>query len=317
VPSNGLNKELPDGPQAVMEISDGQNTNLLTGLDTDEVIARYTQTGRTLYLQDALMSVIAQSRDDQSIQNFYGYSPFGEAVPTAEDRGNALEYTGRENDGTGLYYYRARYYDPILKRFVSEDPIGLAGGLNLYGYVGGSPTNLIDPTGNASTCYSAGPNCSGAGNGIYKQPSGGGCYKAVMRGGYIVGWEPCNSPVVDPCDPSPNSGAGAAGSGSNPGQQPSRPSIPWITPAPTDWDNFFPWHLSEPNAEDYAWCFAKIVAGEALTGIGEHYATEYLNSKGLYSVTKWAGRASTAWTVITLPGEIGRCIGSPRKGVIN
>lgn len=141
-----------DGPQAIMEITGGQNMNLLTGLDTDEVIARYTQSGRTIYLQDALMSVIAQTREDQSVQNFYGYSPYGEALPTTDDQGNALEYTGRENDGMGLYYYRARYYDPILKRFVSEDPIGLAGGLNLYGYVGGSPTNLIDPSGMIPTC---------------------------------------------------------------------------------------------------------------------------------------------------------------------
>ena len=38
---------------------------------------------------------------------------------------NSYQYTGRENDGTGLYFYRARYYAPALGRFISEDPIGL------------------------------------------------------------------------------------------------------------------------------------------------------------------------------------------------
>ncbi|MEK7079134.1 MAG: RHS repeat-associated core domain-containing protein, partial [Patescibacteria group bacterium] len=47
----------------------------------------------------------------------------------------------------GLNYYRARYYDPQLKRFISEDPIGLEGGINVYAYVGNEPTNWIDPEG--------------------------------------------------------------------------------------------------------------------------------------------------------------------------
>jgi uncharacterized protein RhaS with RHS repeats len=46
-----------------------------------------------------------------------------------------------------LYYYRARYYDPGLKRFTSEDPIGIAGGVNLAAYVGGNPISRRDPHG--------------------------------------------------------------------------------------------------------------------------------------------------------------------------
>lgn len=57
--------------------------------------------------------------------------------------------TGREWDKeTGLYYYRARYYDPMEGRFISKDPIGFRGGdANLYGYVRNNPTNLTDPSG--------------------------------------------------------------------------------------------------------------------------------------------------------------------------
>jgi RHS repeat-associated protein len=77
----------------------------------------------------------------------YAYSAYGETVALGPDGGNPLQYTGRENDGTGLYYYRARYYDPLLKRFIAEDPIGTEGGINLYAYVGGNPISYVDPLG--------------------------------------------------------------------------------------------------------------------------------------------------------------------------
>ena len=57
-----------------------------------------------------------------------------------------LRYMARELDPlTGLYYVRNRRYDPVTHRFVSEDPIGLEGGINTYAYVGNNPTNLRDP----------------------------------------------------------------------------------------------------------------------------------------------------------------------------
>ncbi|HEX8432620.1 MAG TPA: RHS repeat-associated core domain-containing protein, partial [Longimicrobium sp.] len=59
-----------------------------------------------------------------------------------------LRFTGREYDeDTGLYNYRARWYDPHLGRFMSEDPIGLAGGINPHAYVGNDPVNYSDPSG--------------------------------------------------------------------------------------------------------------------------------------------------------------------------
>ena len=71
--------------------------------------------------------------------------------------GNPIQYTTRENDGTGLYYYRARYYDPILKIFKSEDPIGLAGGLNSHRYVEGNPVSNADPSGTVIPLLIAAP----------------------------------------------------------------------------------------------------------------------------------------------------------------
>jgi len=59
-----------------------------------------------------------------------------------------MNYTGREDDGTGLKYYRARYYHAGLARFISEDPIGLvAGDVNFYVYVANNPLSFIDPLG--------------------------------------------------------------------------------------------------------------------------------------------------------------------------
>jgi RHS repeat-associated protein len=77
----------------------------------------------------------------------YGYSPYGEAAASGASSGNEFQYTGREDDGTGLYYFRARYYDPRLSRFIAQDPIGLNGGINVYAYAWGNPRRFRDPLG--------------------------------------------------------------------------------------------------------------------------------------------------------------------------
>jgi RHS repeat-associated protein len=128
-----------------------QQTSLVTWLALDEVLARVTRNGsgvqQRAYLTDALNSVFAQAREDQSVVNRYRYSAYGETASSSDDEGNAIQYTGRENDGTGLYFYRARYYDAVLKRFLQSDPIGLAGGINMYAYVNGNPLIYTDPLG--------------------------------------------------------------------------------------------------------------------------------------------------------------------------
>ena len=80
------------------------SATLLAGLAIDEVLARYSSTGNRTYLTDALGSVIAQSKDDQSIQNFYGYTAYGQANALGPDESNPIQFTGRENDQTGLLY---------------------------------------------------------------------------------------------------------------------------------------------------------------------------------------------------------------------
>jgi RHS repeat-associated protein len=61
---------------------------------------------------------------------------------------NPFQFTGREFDPeTGLYFYRARYYDPSTGRFLSEDPIGFNAGSNFYRYVYNDPVVFLDPSG--------------------------------------------------------------------------------------------------------------------------------------------------------------------------
>jgi len=80
----------------------------------------------------------------------YAYTPFGEAIPTAKGDGTSqpLRFMARELDSAArLYYVRARWYDPEMGRFVSEDPIGLKGGINTYAYLNNDPMNGRDPSG--------------------------------------------------------------------------------------------------------------------------------------------------------------------------
>ena len=95
-----------------------------------------------------------------AIQTRYGCDAYGvsQVTGTATTSTNTFQYTGRENDGTtaGLMCYRARYYNPSRGRFVAEGPIGIAGGVNLYAYVGQNPILRTDPTGLVNFLVGAG-----------------------------------------------------------------------------------------------------------------------------------------------------------------
>ena len=85
---------------------------------------------------------------DNAVAARYGYSAFGETRVLSDLVGNSLRFAAREQDAeSGLYFNRARYYDPLMGRFISEDPIGIAGGINPYVYAGNDPINNTDPSG--------------------------------------------------------------------------------------------------------------------------------------------------------------------------
>ena len=139
-----------DGLNPVQEKNGATVTaNLLTGLGLDEFLQRTDGVGTRALLTDALGSSVALGDGTGTLQTQYTYEPFGYALQTGQANTNSYKYTGREDDGTGLYYYRARYYHPRLERFIAEDPIGfLGGGTALYVYTWNQPTRFIDPSGN-------------------------------------------------------------------------------------------------------------------------------------------------------------------------
>jgi RHS repeat-associated protein len=126
----------------------------LTGSSLDE---------RLYALQDPNWNVLAVCNLSGAIQERYCYTAYGKQTFLSAAFANpntssayAFDtlYTGRQLDPEfGLYYYRNRYYGADVGRFLSSDPIGYKGGINLYGYVGDSPTNRTDATGEISIVY--------------------------------------------------------------------------------------------------------------------------------------------------------------------
>jgi RHS repeat-associated protein len=154
---------LYDGWDVVQEQQGGSpSADLLIGLDIDE---RFSRSGAT-FLTDALGSTVALASAGV-VQTSYGYDPYGISQITGTASDNSFQFTGRENDGTGLLNYRNRYYNPTQGRFVSEDPIGLSGGdVNVYRYVNNNPVQLKDPSGlfpgSPSPAPPSGPICTPA-----------------------------------------------------------------------------------------------------------------------------------------------------------
>jgi RHS repeat-associated protein len=142
-----------DGANPVQEKAGaGVTANILPGLGTDEYFTRTDSAGTRTVLPDALGSTLALTDSTGTLTTQYTYEPFGNTTPLGTSSTNSFQYTGRENDGTGLYYYRARYYSPVLSRFISEDPLQCErrSGKNLYVYAEDSPLRYTDPTGTSS-----------------------------------------------------------------------------------------------------------------------------------------------------------------------
>jgi RHS repeat-associated protein len=113
----------------------------------DEVFTRTDGSGTQTLLLSAIGSTLGLVGASGSVQTQYSYEPFGGTTSAGIASSNGTQYAGRENDATGLYYNRARYYAPSLQRFISEDPIEFAGGINQYAYVENNPISFNDPLG--------------------------------------------------------------------------------------------------------------------------------------------------------------------------
>jgi len=143
-----------DNEDIVLEY-DGSNVlqaSYTHGLGTDEPLIMNRGGVNSFYHADGLGSIVDLTDNLGTVVQSYVYDSFGNIVLQNGSLTNPYTYTGREFDEeSGLYYYRARYYDPKLGRFLQEDPIGFAGGeLNFYSYVSNNPVNFIDPSGRFS-----------------------------------------------------------------------------------------------------------------------------------------------------------------------
>ena len=158
-------KYIFDDEDVIAELDGSNNVVRLFvhGPGIDEPLAVKTGGSWYYYHADGLGSVINLSDSSGNQVPGYGYDSFGNLI--IDYFGSSVTYTGREWDReAGLYYYRARFYDPETGRFISKDPIGFRGGdVNLYSYVGQNPVNWIDPSGHITTEGLTGTLLMGAG----------------------------------------------------------------------------------------------------------------------------------------------------------
>lgn len=148
-----------DGDVIALELTGGGDVQVqyahYPALDTPFAVLRsFSGAADTsyIYAQDQIGNVTGLFRaSDGGVTDKYAYDPWGypDYAQTVDNTKNRLRWKGAYYDTEdALYYMRARYYDLDLKGFISEDPIGVAGGNNLYAFVGGDAVNASDPTGN-------------------------------------------------------------------------------------------------------------------------------------------------------------------------
>jgi RHS repeat-associated protein len=142
----------PNGPLSqVLAETDGAGNITAYYVYGLGLISKVTPEGQAyFYHYDGLGSTVAMTDASGSVVNKYAYDAFGNVLHSAETVPNPFKYVGGAgimDEGNGLLYMRARYYDPELGRFINQDPIGLRGGMNLYAYVGNNPLNFVDPSG--------------------------------------------------------------------------------------------------------------------------------------------------------------------------
>ena len=153
-----------DGGDVLAELSGSTPTaTYIRSLSIDEPFIRKQSSGDEYYQTDALGSTLALTDGSGTSGTTYTQEPFGKTTRNGAST-NSFQYTGREEDGTGTLYYRARYYQPQLQRFIQEDQVGFSGGdPNLYAYVQNNPINATDPSGNFTVACVVGSTLFGAG----------------------------------------------------------------------------------------------------------------------------------------------------------
>lgn len=135
-----------DGDDIAREVTAAGTRRYVHGRGVDEPLAVDVGGGFSYLHADGLGSITATTNDVGVVALSRQYDSWGSLEVGAIEPGFA--FTGREWDaGTGLHYYRARYFDSTIGRFTSEDPLGFKAGVGFYTYAANNPVNLIDPQG--------------------------------------------------------------------------------------------------------------------------------------------------------------------------
>ncbi|MHB8652691.1 MAG: RHS repeat-associated core domain-containing protein [Terriglobia bacterium] len=144
-----------DGDNSVDELNaSGSSVALYTqGLGIDEPLAMYRGGAAYYYHADGLGSIEALTDSKAHVAAGYLYDSFGNLTASTGTITNPFRYTAREFDAeTSLYYYRARYYDPSVGRFLSEDRAKHRARINFYPYADNDPVIFTDPYGFSPAC---------------------------------------------------------------------------------------------------------------------------------------------------------------------
>ena len=244
-----------DGDNLIEETnsSGGAVARYSQGLSIDEPLAMLRGGTTSYYQADGLGSLTSLSNTSGALANTYTYDSFGNLVASSGSLVNSFRYTGRDFDTeTGLYYYRARYYDPATGRFLNEDPIGFDGGIDFYPYVQNDSQDWGDfegtqrdrrttgrPDGTDNPFKKLKPDPDDPSKVIYKDPNTGKETKKAKPPGFDDYWKKKHPPQPKPkqCPAKPDEGP-----------EPSK-SVP-VEPEPFQWPPCTPfsqWDYCAPN----------------------------------------------------------------------
>jgi len=146
----GTTNYLYDGMNIVEEVDAlgnvvARNAHNLT---VDEPLSQFRNNAGNYYEADGIGSVTSLTNSQSQLSATYRYDSFGNQSQSTGANGNEFRYTARDVDGeTGLYYYRARYYDSSVGRFLSEDPLRFSAGVDFYPYGANNAVRYNDPFG--------------------------------------------------------------------------------------------------------------------------------------------------------------------------
>lgn len=148
---SGTTTYVYDGESVLEEVDGAGNVvaRYVQSPGVDQPLAETRGSTTSYYHADGLGAITSLSNSAAGLANTYTYDSYGNLSSSSGTVTNPLRYVGRDFDTeTGLYYYRARYYDATIGRFLNEDPAKLGiGAKSLYAYVDNDPADFSDPFG--------------------------------------------------------------------------------------------------------------------------------------------------------------------------